>query len=97
VTTRADIAPARRRGWKTLRGSGDYCGEVRCSPWGRASSSWNSTWFARRIRDNADATCARIDAFLALDPDTRFDPVPNFYARIVAGHARDGAGNRFWP
>jgi len=87
--TRADIAPARRRGWKTLHVVAEIAASAVHSPWEAALHHHGTpTWFARRIHDHADATCARIDAFLALDPDTRFDPAADFYARI----ARDGAG-----
>jgi HAD superfamily 5'-nucleotidase-like hydrolase len=84
---RTDIAPARRQGWKTLHVVAEIASAEADAPWFAALHHHGApTWFARRIRDHADATCARIDAFLALDPGARLPPTDDFYARIAAGN-----------
>jgi HAD superfamily 5'-nucleotidase-like hydrolase len=86
--TRTDIAPARRRGWKTLHVVTEIAAPRAETPWFAALHHHGApTWFARRIRDHADATCARIDAFLALDPNLRLAPINDFYTHLVAGNA----------
>jgi HAD superfamily 5'-nucleotidase-like hydrolase len=89
---RADIAPARRRGWKTLHVVAEIAAPDAPTPWAAALHHHGApTWFARTVRDHADAACARIDAFLALDPDAQLQPADEFYALIAAGSTAGGA------
>lgn len=82
--SRADIAPARRRGWKTVHVVAELAAPVPASPWaGALQHEGSPTWFARTIHAHADATCARIDAFLALDPQQQLRPDADFYGRIT--------------
>lgn len=86
---RADIAPARRRGWKTLHVVAELATTDQKSPWaGPLHDHGAPTWFARTICEHADATCARIDAFLATDPRQQFEPVEDFFAVIAGGEPR---------
>ncbi len=82
--SRADIAPARRRGWKTVHVVAELAAPTTESPWAGALDHQGSpTWFAKVIHEHADATCARIDAFLALDPRAELQPGSDFYGRIM--------------
>lgn len=91
---RADIVPARRRGWKTVHVVAELAARVEATPWaGALHHHGTPTWFARTIRDHADASCARIGAFLALDPQSHWRPEEDFYARIMADPSPGGAGN----
>ena len=81
---RADVVPARYRGWKTVHVVAEL--EVRSeeTPWaGALHHDGAPTWFARAIHDHADAACGRIDALLALNPSDRLAPQAPFYERIV--------------
>ena len=62
---RADIAPARRRGWKTAHVVAELTSAPDDSPWaGALHHDGVPTWFAKTIHDHADIVCARIDALL---------------------------------
>jgi HAD superfamily 5'-nucleotidase-like hydrolase len=91
---RTDIAPARRRGWKTLHVVAEIAAPESPPPWSAALHHHGApTWFARTVREYADLACARIDAFLALAPDARLSPADDFYARIAPGLAPGRTGN----
>lgn len=92
--SRADIAPARRRGWKTVHVVAELAAPATASPWAGALHHHGSpTWFAKIIHAHADATCARIDAFLALDPRQQLQPEDEFYRRIAGSTHGHAAGN----
>jgi len=84
-SARADIIPARKRGWKTVHVVAELDADRGASPWaGALDHDGEPTWFARTIHEHADAACARIDALLALDPRALLSSEEDFYARIVA-------------
>jgi HAD superfamily 5'-nucleotidase-like hydrolase len=91
---RTDIAPALRRGWRTVHVVAELAARDQSTPWaGALLHRGTPTWFAKTIHDHADAACARIDAFLALDPQSRVNPTEDFYSRIAASRLPDAAGN----
>jgi HAD superfamily 5'-nucleotidase-like hydrolase len=81
---RADVAPARRRGWKTVHVVAELAAPPSPTVWEAALHHRGApTWFARTIREHADVCCARIDAFLALNPGARLPSTEDFYASIA--------------
>jgi HAD superfamily 5'-nucleotidase-like hydrolase len=81
---RADVIPARRRGWKAVHVVAELAGPPAPAPWaGALVHDGAPTWFARTIHDHADAACARIDALLALDPHTALYPGTALYDHIT--------------
>lgn len=92
--SRADIAPARRRGWRTLHVVAEIAATESLTPWaGALDHRGVPTWFARTIREHADLACARIDAFLAVDPHALLEPDGDLYARIVAARETRRTGD----
>lgn len=83
---RADVIPARQRGWKTVHVVAELAVPHGNTPWaGALEHDGEPTWFARTIHDHADAVCARIDSLLALGPRSRFEHGAPFYTRIAGG------------
>ena len=83
--SRTDIAPARRCGWKTVHVVAELAAPAAAAPWeGALHHHGSPTWFAKVIHEHADATCARIDAFLALDPRQPLQPAGDFYRNITS-------------
>jgi hypothetical protein len=67
---RADISPARRRGWRTLHVVSELDAQKSDSPWGGALEHHGEpTWFAAAIREQADLAGSRADGLLGLDPE----------------------------
>jgi len=82
---RSDVIPARRRGWRTAHVVAELSGVHEDTAWAAPLHHLGApTWFARMIHDHADAACARIDAFLAVDPSSTLTPENDFYARVTA-------------
>jgi HAD superfamily 5'-nucleotidase-like hydrolase len=91
---RADIVPARRRGWRTVHVVAELSAAGEETAWAGALEHENApTWFAKTIFDHADAACARIDELLALDPRSVLDSGEDFYARILRRRATRAHGN----
>ncbi|HEX6790312.1 MAG TPA: 5'-nucleotidase domain-containing protein [Candidatus Krumholzibacteria bacterium] len=81
---RADVIPARHRGWRTAHVVAELSAPAAGTPWDHALiHGGDPTWFAKTVRDHADVVCARIDALLDLAPDARLVPGPAFYDRIA--------------
>lgn len=72
----ADIEPARRRGWRTVHVLYEISSShARLDAWGPPlSHDGTETWFARTIREHADAACDRVDRLLAHEPRARLEP-----------------------
>jgi phosphoglycolate phosphatase-like HAD superfamily hydrolase len=80
---RADVAPARRHGWRTAHVASELAVVRDDSPWGGALEHRREpTWFAAAIRDHADLVCARVDGLLDLDPRAETANGENFFARL---------------
>ena len=91
---RADVIPARIRGWRTLQVVAELSAAREETPWARALDHDGApTWFAKVIRDHADAACARIDALLAIDPRAQLAPDAPFYTRIAGPSPTTRPGN----
>jgi HAD superfamily 5'-nucleotidase-like hydrolase len=89
---RADIIPARRRGWKAIQVVAELAARPGQTPWaGALSHDGAATWFARTIHEHAHGACARIDALLAQDPAGRLDRGVPFLARVAGAPAGDAA------
>lgn len=93
---RADIVPARKRGWRTVHVVAELEAAGGIPPWaGALDHDGAPTWFARTIHEHADAACARIDALLAVEPRALLSSDAPFYSRIIGARAplpplRDG-------
>jgi HAD superfamily 5'-nucleotidase-like hydrolase len=84
---RADVAPARRRGWRTVHVVAEMDAVEPAGPWaGALDHEGFPTWFARAIFEHADAACARVDALLAAGPHARLACADDFYTRIIGPH-----------
>jgi FMN phosphatase YigB (HAD superfamily) len=80
---RADIIPARGRGWKAVHVVAELSAPPGETPWaGALAHRGDATWFARTIREHAHAACARIDALLALDSRERLERGAPFFAQV---------------
>jgi HAD superfamily 5'-nucleotidase-like hydrolase len=81
---RADIAPARRRGWRTAHIVAELEAGASSPPWaGALEHEGEPTWFARTVHDHADLACARIDALLASNPRALIASDEPFFERIM--------------
>ncbi|HXV14279.1 MAG TPA: 5'-nucleotidase domain-containing protein [Candidatus Krumholzibacteria bacterium] len=72
---RADIAPARSFGWKTVHVVAELsAGDQPAEGWGSPFlAGGEPSWFARVVGEYADAVCDRVDRLLACEPDRLLD------------------------
>jgi HAD superfamily 5'-nucleotidase-like hydrolase len=80
---RADIRPARRRGWRTVHVVSELGARAEdLDDWGAALAHRGMpTWFAQLIRDHADAVCDRADRLLSSRTDSPLYPAGELAVR----------------
>jgi FMN phosphatase YigB (HAD superfamily) len=71
----SDIVAARAYGWKTVHVVAELAHDAgACERWGAPFIAGDQpSWFARVVRETADAVCDRVDRLLAREPDERID------------------------